>query len=392
MRMLSANFWLALALWLVVFYHAQALEPSLHNKKPVDGLNDETNCSWDCTVLDSDFWKEMKTKIVKKKVVRFIFKYEKRVTEKCFSQTLRSSSENITEVWHVWWENKQLSVFTTASENVINLLNCLVSVKPHEEILTTCTLTPVSRTATEPTYYNGSSSKLFRSQLADLGLKLDNVDCNIQATDSLQPCIKIAKSAENSEGLLRCGGWPADVFVSLLNVFIVVFWCYFPAFLCLFSPKEVTEDSVRQIILDGASPVSLRSLVGNYLFSKEDTIWHRLRMFILRGVVLPFPFLVPAIFAEYLQQRNKFLIMIFYHYFGVSHLLQPRMVVCCVCYYVLSFYVSFFPLRSSKRNRPCLVCRQEIEDLRLSRDSPKGNDKPSTNPATDYSSLLGNVY
>lgn len=115
---------------------------------------------------------------------------------------------------------------------------------------------------------------------------------------------------------------------------------------------------VRQIFLEGASPVSLRSLVGNYLLSKEDAIWHRLRIFILRGVVFPFPFLVPAIFAEYLQQRNEFLIMTFYHHFGVSHLLQHRMIVCCVCYYILSFYVSFFPPRSYERNRPCLVCRQ----------------------------------
>ena len=241
----------------------------------------------------------------------------------------------------------------TALESVINLLYCLSSVKEHEEILAICTLTPVSGTATEPTYYNGPSPKLFRSQLADLGLNFDSVDCNTQATDSLQPCMKITKSSENSEGLLKCGGWPADVFVSLLNVFIVVFCYYSPAFLCLFSPTEVTENSVRQIVLDGASPVSLRSLVGNYFFSKEDTIWHRLRMFILRSVVLPFPLFVPAIFTEYLQQRIEFLT--FYHS-GVRRLLRPWIIVYYVCYYILSFYMSFFPPR--KQNRPCPICRQ----------------------------------
>lgn len=83
MRMLSANFWLSLAVLVVVFCHAQAVEPPLHNNKPVDGLNDEIRCSWNCTVMDTEFLKEMKTTIAKKKTIGLVVNYEKRVTEKC---------------------------------------------------------------------------------------------------------------------------------------------------------------------------------------------------------------------------------------------------------------------------------------------------------------------
>ena len=124
-----------------------------------------------------------------------------------------------------------------------------------------------------------------------------------------------------------------DDLLCLCVVFFSVFYYYAPVFLCLFSPTEVVKDGVREIILDRASPVSLGSLVGNYFFSKEDTIWHRTNMFILRAVVLPFPFLGLAIFAEHLQ----------YNFLGVSHLLQSRMIVSYVCYYILAFYLAFRP-------------------------------------------------
>ena len=68
MIMLSANSWLSLAVLVVVFNHVQALKPSLLNDKaPVEVLNDETRCSWNCAVMDSKFFVEIKTTIAKKK-------------------------------------------------------------------------------------------------------------------------------------------------------------------------------------------------------------------------------------------------------------------------------------------------------------------------------------
>jgi len=72
MGMLSANLWLRLAMLLAVLCHAQAAGLPLHNNKPVEGLNDETRCRWNCTALKSDILKEMKTAITKKKMIRLV--------------------------------------------------------------------------------------------------------------------------------------------------------------------------------------------------------------------------------------------------------------------------------------------------------------------------------
>ena len=362
MRMLSAYSRLSLAVLLVAFCHAHwTLEPSHHDNMTLRDLNDGTRCGWNCTDIDSYLMGEMKTAITKKKLIRIVVKYEKRVDDKCVNQTSRNSSGNITEHWQIWLPRKHISVFAKALESVKNLLHCGDSTGEHTEIMAICTLRPVNATAAKSTYYNGASPIFFRSQLVDLRAKLDvldSIDCNTQTTGNLQPCIKITKSTGNNsstfEGLLKCGGWPEDVLFCLCLVLLTVFLYYSPAFLCLFSPTEVTEDGVHHIVLDGASPVSLQSLMGNYFFSKEDTFRHRVRMFILRAV-LPFLFLGPAIFAEHLQQDNEFLNL---NYFGVSHLFQPFMIVSYLCYYIQAFCISFSNPRFYKGNRPCLICRR----------------------------------
>ena len=201
MIMLSANSWLSSAVLVVVFNHVQALKPSLpNNKAPVDVLNDETRCSWNCAVMDSKFLEEIKTTIAKKQTIGNTFaKYEKRVTENCVSETSRSSSGN-----------KQLSVFAKALESAINLTYCTKSIEEYKQTMTICTLTPISTKVTVPTYYSGSSPEYFLVRLADLGVKLDgSIDCNRQTTDNLQPCIKITKSTGNNsstfESMPKCG-------------------------------------------------------------------------------------------------------------------------------------------------------------------------------------------
>ena len=351
MRMLSANSWLSLAVLLAVPCHAQAVEPPLHNNKLVDGVNDEIHCSWNCTALDSDFLEQMKTSIAKKKMIRLVVKYEKRVTEKCVNQTSRNSSGNITEHWQIWLANKQLSIFTKALENVANFMFYPHSIKDREEIKAICTLRPVNTTATEPTDYNGSSPIYSRGHLADLGVKFDSIDCNTETTDNLQPCINITKStgstSTNPNDPFQQGGWPLVVLISFCFVFLAVFIHYSLAFLCLFSPTEVTEHGVRQIILEGASPVSVRSLMGNCFFSDDDgTIWHKAKKFFVRVVIIPLPFLVPAIFGD----------IRFFRFFK-SHSFQRVIMICCGCYVIQAFYISFFTARSGQA-KPCIVCRE----------------------------------
>ena len=277
------------------------------------------------------------------------------VNDKCVNQTSRNSSGNISEHWQIWLPSKQLSSFAKALESVANLMFFTDSNGDREEIGAICTLRPINMAATKATYDSGSFPIFPQSHLADLGVEFDSIDCNTQTTDNLQRCKNITKSAGHNssafKGLRKRVQWPVYA-LTLLNLgFVAVFFYYSPAFLCFFSPTEVTEDGVHQIVLDGASPVSLRSLMGNYFFSKE----HRVRMFVLRAVVLPFPFFGLALFAEYVMQNNEFLIL---KVFGFSlSLFHPIMKVFYVCYYTTIFCMSFSPAGLPRENRLCTICK-----------------------------------
>ena len=355
--MLLVNFRISLALLLSVICHAETLKPThqLYNTT-VHGLNDETRCSWNCTDIDSYLMEEMKTVITKNKIIRLAVKYE--VMDKCVDQTSGISSGYI-EHLKIWRTNKQPSLFTKALESLVSLMSRTDSVEEHKEITAICTLRPVNTTAKEPSDYDGSFPVFSQSHLADhdLGVKLDSIDCNTETTDNSQPCINTTKSTGNKwnalEVLLKRGGWLAEVLSWLQTGFIIVFACYSPAFLCLFSPTEITEDNVDQVVLEGASPVSLRSLIGNFFFSKEDSIWHRVKMFFLRAVVLPFLFLGPAIFAKYVQEKK----IAAFSIFGISHFLHPFMIVSYVCYYITACCTSLSSEGSSGGNKPCSLCK-----------------------------------
>ena len=355
-RMLSATSWLSSAVLLVALCRAQAQEPSLNNSKPVGGLNDGTRCSWNCTITDSEFLEEIKTKIAKEKVIRLVVKYEKRVNDKCLNHNSRNSSGNITEHWQIWLPNKQLSVFAKALESVANLMFFTDSNADREEIGAICTLRPVNMTATKVTQSDSDSFPVFfQSHLSYLGVRSDSIDT--ETTDNLQRWKNITEPTGNNsstfEGPLKRVGWPVNVLASLNLGFVVVFFYYSPAFLCFFSPTEVTQDGVHQIVLDGASPVSLRSLIGNYFFSKEN----RVRMFVLRAVVLPFPFFGLATFAEYVIQNNESLTP---KVFGLSlpSLFHPLMIVFYVCYYIMVCFMSFSPAGFKRVDRLCAVCKR----------------------------------
>ena len=347
--MLSANSWLYLAVLLAALCHAQALEQSLNNNKPVDGLNHESRCSWNCTILDSS--EEIKTAMAKQKMIHVVVKYEKTVTEKCVNQTSLNSSENITEHWQIWFPSKQISVFTKALESVANLMFSTDLNRDRGEIQAICTLRPVLNvTTTKPPYYNGSFSIFSGNRLADLGVKFDSIDCNTETKDNLKPCINITKSTGNesttSKSILERGGWRSVALICFCFVFLAVFIHYSPVFLCLSSPTEVTEHGVRQIILEGASPGSVRSLIGNCFFSEDDgTIWHKVRKFCVRVVIIPLPFLGPVIFVD----------ITLFGFFKL-HPFQYFIMICFGCYSIQAFYISFFTARSCQA-KPCIVCR-----------------------------------
>ena len=279
------------------------------------------------------------------------------MNDKCVNQTSRNSSGNISEHWQIWLPSKQLSSFAKALQSVANLMFFTDSNGDREEIGAICTLRPINMASTKATYDSGSFPIFPQSHLADLGVEFDSIDCNTQTTDNLQRCKNITKSAGHNssafKGLRKRGQWPVYALILLNLGFVAVFFYYSPAFLCFFSPTEVTEDGVHQIVLDGASPVSLQSLMGNYFFSKEN----RVRMFVLRAVALPFPFFGLAIFTEYFMQNNMSQAQIL-KVFGFSpSLFHPYMIFPYVCYYIMIGVMSFSPAVLSRENRFCIICK-----------------------------------
>ncbi|KAJ7390669.1 hypothetical protein OS493_023381 [Desmophyllum pertusum] len=220
----------------------------------------------------------MKTTIAKNRLIRLVVKYEKKVDDKCVNQTSHNSSGNATEHWQIWLANKQLSSFAKATERLMNLMFYSDSNEEHKEIRAMCVFKSVRKTATTKIYNSWIQFPLLsRGNLADLGSEFNITDCNTEGMDNSQPCVNISKSTGNNsstklKNIFERGGWPVTVLFCLFGVFMKVFMYYSPAFLCLFSPTEVTENGVRQIILEGASPVSFRSLMAiafALLFSEE---------------------------------------------------------------------------------------------------------------------------
>ena len=209
----------------------------------------------------------------------------------------------------------------------------------HKEIRAVCTLKPAGPTA-GPGYNTGipmfSQGHLF-------GIELNITDCNAEDTDKTNPCIDITNSTANktaySTSPFKRGGWPVAVLFCFCSVFLAVFVHYSPALLCLLSSTEVTEDGVRMIILEGASPVSVRSVMGNYFFSEDDgTIWHKARTFVFRAVIMPLSFLGLGMLSH--SSFNTFNIYI---------------MICCACYFIHACYISFFASRLIQA-KPCFVC------------------------------------
>ena len=214
---------------------------------------------------------------------------------KCVTQTSGDTSGN----WQMFLLNKQLSSFEGVLENLADLMSFDHSNEEHKEIRAVCTLKPAGPTAGPG--YNGGIPMFSQDHL--FGIELNITDCNAADTNNTNPCIDITNSTGNkstsSTSPFERGGWPMAVFSIFCLVFLAVFVHYSPALLCLLSSTEVTEDGVRMIILEGASPVSVRSVMGNYFFSEDDgTIWHKARTFVFRAVIMPLPFLGLGILSD----------------------------------------------------------------------------------------------
>ena len=112
-------------------------------------------------------------------------------------------------------------------------------------------------------------------------------------------------------------------------VFVTLFVYIGPTVVCLFAATEDAHDGFRQITVEGPSPVGFRSLIGNYFFSTDCAMWHIARKFIMHVVILPLPFLVPAVFVEYLLYKNVLSSQT--NVKERTHLFRPLKMACYAC-------------------------------------------------------------
>ncbi|KAJ7390661.1 Multidrug resistance-associated protein 1 [Desmophyllum pertusum] len=318
---------------------------SYRNRATLDGFSkQEFNCGWSCKVMESDLNNSINTAFNEGKILISIsFQYEKKVDKRCVNEASHNWRRFGSKGWQIWLVNNKLPSFACTAIRKLSYL--LEANFPERMVKADCTLNLTTKSTNSQSSYSELSphdhlEKILRSTVAGSLGKLCTTEVD---QNDLQTCIKISEY-----------NWPWDPLAFHLTenicfLFILIFTYFGPAVVCLYSSSEVTREGVRRITVEGASPVSLRSLIGNYFFSMDNTMWHKARKFIIRVVLLPIPFLVPAIFVEYLLYHNALSLQT--RVKETMHLFQPFKMVCYSCYCIQAFYFHFiigkpYPSRS----------------------------------------------
>ena len=311
----------------------------------------EIRCKWNCFVHMADLTmlkREMaNSTTANNKLIKLSVQYEKLIDDKCTNKMSVNSNESSSEHCQVCLVNKLLSNSMTSNKSAINTFLR----KEHREIRAICTLKPVRTIVSSPMDYSNRSSAI--CHLINLEHEFESIDFHAVETDPHGLCMNFTipdrtNSTKRLQGALDLRRWPKMMLDLFSGVFILVFAYYSLTFLCLLYPTEILQDGVTHIIIEGASPVSLRSFAGNYFFSGKEGIWCKAKTFILRVVIIPLPFIVIAtVFAD----------------FEVNTLSTILFIAFGFCYCFQAFYWSFFSKRSSIA-KSCLICDHfELEIL-----------------------------
>ena len=91
-------------------------------------------------------------------------------------------------------------------------------------------------------------------------------------------------------------------------------------------------------------------------------MWHIARKFIMHVVIMPLPFLVPAIFIEYLLYKNVSSAQTSIK--ERTHLFRPLKMTCYACYCLQAFYFYFIITGKNNSTRSCVreFHREKIKD------------------------------
>ena len=307
-----------------------------------------TKCSWNCKVIESDLRKESNKYFTGTGVMNVAIIYRMKVdNELCANQTFPDSERVASVKVQIKRpvNNKPLS-FAQALETVLNLL--CSNYQAYREIKADCKLTLTRKSAatrTNSAPILPDDINFIRGHLAELG-----VDPNHSISTGNITASPLKWS--NVRAVAECFAHRSILF------FLYFLILYFPAFLCLFSPTIVEENGIRHICLEGASPIGVRSLIGNYFFSEvddSDDFCHRTKKFIALVVLVPLPFLIIAIGLHYISQQHQSEEIPAKDRITFCFSRPFLLTVCFICYVFLAVYYSFS--NASSTETPCFFCQ-----------------------------------
>ena len=318
-RMLSSY-----QLCLVVFVAAQlgeSLSHSTDEEHSLDGFSSDTRCGWDCIITESNFGKECDPVFTRKRLIKFNVIYDLFVNTKCLNQTSYKTFGTFTDDFSVWIPaNNTLSSF---SRGIKGMWDLFVSCREEGGIRGFCNLEPGRPTTlASPT------------------------DLRTEAANTIK---------DKGYELITKNPWSHVVKVLLIWLSIVCTY-YTPALPCLFSPTLVMESGILYIVLEGASLVSIRALVGNNVFFKDcstvASTWYQTgKMFVVRLLFIAFLILLIA--------PGSIVFNIISGVSNISNLTHPFMRVCVTLYFIKTVCsVLFYRAVVSTEVRDCIACHE----------------------------------
>ena len=291
-----------------------------------EGLSNDTRCSWNCRVIESDSTKQCDLVFTKKRFINFFAEYREMIYKVCLSQVAIYSVSEYLYVSRP--ENATVSSFSRGIKGVWNLIfgeRCIEKGK----MKVFCTLNPTRTVVPD----NQMAEEVKRS-VEEMGLSF--------ITDKDQP-----------------GPLLTHIFAIIICIIIQTPCLYYlPALLCIFSPTVDRQNGILYILLQGAGPASLRGFLGNKLFNmNRSTVHftsrcHKAKNIFFRFVlmVIPFLLLAPALFVANLTPFK-----VPYYHFNLTH---PFVVACIICYFLRVFFSSLFLIipQAPPEERPCHFC------------------------------------
>ena len=320
---------------------------SYENRTTVESSEQEFKCGWNCEYMESDVSHSVNWAFrTGKLLLRLEFQYEESVNSNCVNETSEVSRKVGSTRWQIWSVNRKTPSIASKALRKFSDLPLSIFNMSFRIFKANCTFnfTQTKSNNSQEHLKELSPREYFKEIIRLTVAPMGNICKNEKEQNDLhgnETCIMITEYTQ-------------DPFSSLTEIigflFMIVFTFFGPAVVCLFSASELTHQGIRQITVEGPSPVGFRRLIGNYFFSVENTFWHRMRKFIMRVILLPIPLFVPAIYFYYLLHQNA--------------LSQPTSAKTATfpfspfrmffygCYVIQAF---FFHLIRGKPNPPCAL-------------------------------------